>query len=67
MKIISKEDLIILIPLIGDCNNFSLDDFELLLDRFGDDYFMVDGIFQKTDSSKEMLKIRKAFKQKERR
>lgn len=49
MKVISKEDLIILIALISDRNSYSLDDFKLLLNRFGDDYFFVDGRFVKND------------------
>lgn len=59
MKIISKENLIILIPLISDRNSYSLDDFELLLNKFGDDYFIEDGQFVKTTENEEMARIRK--------
>lgn len=62
MKVISKEDLIILIPLISDCNSYSLDDFELLLNKFGDDYFIEDGQFVKTTENEEMAHIRKEAK-----
>lgn len=65
MKVISKEDLIILIPLISDRNSYSLDDFELLLNRFGDDYFFVDGRFVKTTENGEMVRIRKAMEEEE--
>lgn len=59
MKVISKEDLLILIPLIDDRDSFDLDDFEIILDRFGDDYFVMDGRFQKCGENKEMAEIRK--------
>lgn len=58
MKIISKEDLLILIPMINDRESFSMDDFALILDRFGDDYFAEDGRFQKVKENKEMKQIR---------
>lgn len=62
MKVISKEDLIILIPLISDRNSYSLRDFELLLNRFGDDYFIEDGQFVKTTENAEMGRIREEEK-----
>lgn len=62
MKVISKDDLIILIPLISDFNSYSLDDFELLLNKFGDDYFIEDGQFVKTTENEEMAHIRKEAK-----
>lgn len=66
MKIISKDDLLLLIPLINDRDSYSMDDFETLLDRFGDDWFMEDGRFTKTTENKEMIKIRnKCNKEKE--
>lgn len=58
MKLISKEDLLLLIPLINDRDSFSLDDFKLILDRFGDDWFVEDGRFTKTTENKEMIQIR---------
>lgn len=58
MKIISKEDLLLIIPMINDRESFDMEDFELILDRFGDDYFVEDGIFQKVRESKEMKQIR---------
>ena len=48
-----------LIPLIDDRESFDLDDFETILERFGDDYFACDGEFKKTSENKEMAKIRK--------
>lgn len=61
MKIINKEDLVLLIPLITDRNCYSLATFELLLDRFGDDYFIEDGEFIKTKENEEMARIRERF------
>ena len=58
MKVISKKDLILLIPLIDDRDSFDLDDFKIILDRFGDDYYVFDGIFQKVQANEEMDKIR---------
>ena len=58
MKVIHKNDLMLLIPLINDREVFDIDDFNLILERFGDDYFVVDGQFQRTKSNKEMYKIR---------
>lgn len=57
MKVISKSDLMILISLIGDRDSFDIDDFEKILDRFGDDYFICDGEFKKTRENKEMAEI----------
>ena len=59
MKAISKQDLMTLIPLIDERESFDLDDFETILERFGDDYFVCDGEFKKTSKNKEMAKIRK--------
>ena len=63
MKSISKSDLLIIIPLIDGRESFDIDDFELILDRFGDDYFVVDGELQKTDESEEMAEIRKSIRE----
>ena len=62
MKVISKEDLLTIIPLIEDRDSFDLDDFELILERFGDDYFIQDGQFIKINESEEMKQIRKENK-----
>ena len=64
MKIISKSDLLILIPLISDLDSFDLDDFETILERFGDAYFW-DGLqLTKTAESSEMAKLRNYVKEK---
>ena len=65
MKAISKSDLMILIPLIDDRESFELDDFETILDRFGDDYFVCDGEFKKTGENKEMADIRKMVRERD--
>lgn len=62
MKAINKEDLLLIIPMIQDRNSFNLDDFQLILERFGDDYFVEDGQFQKINESYEMKQIRTAYK-----
>lgn len=58
MKVISKKDLLLLIPLITDQDSFDLDDFELILDRFGDEYYCIDGRFELVNKSEEMKQIR---------
>ena len=61
MKVISKDDLIILINLISDLDSYSLDDFERLLNKFGDDYFIEGGLFVKTTENEDMAYIRKKW------
>lgn len=63
MKNIDKNDLMLLIPLINDRESFNLDDFGLILARFGYDCFVVDGQMQKTRDSAEMKKLRETAKQ----
>ena len=58
MKAISKEDLLLLIPLMSNRNTFNLNDFEEILERFGDDYFVVDGRWEKTNENETMKQIR---------
>jgi hypothetical protein len=58
MKIISKENLLLILPMIGDRDLFTLDDFEQILERFGDDYFVVDGQLQKTKENETVKKLR---------
>ena len=58
MKVISKEDLLLILPMIKDRNSFDLDDFKLILERFGDDYFIEDGEFQRVTENEEMKQIR---------
>lgn len=58
MKIISKENLLLILPMISDRDSFGLDDFEQILERFGDDYFVVDGQLQRTKENKTVKKLR---------
>lgn len=58
MKVISRKDLILLLPLLKSQKSFSIDDFERLLDIFGDDYFAEGGKLEKTTESEEMAKLR---------
>lgn len=53
MKVISKEDLMILLPYITN-KSLDLNDFESLLEGFGDDYFVEDGEFVKTKENQSM-------------
>lgn len=60
MKFISKSDLLIILPLIADRDSFFLDDFEKILDRFGDEGFIGSyGVFCRTFENPEMAQIRK--------
>lgn len=61
MKIISRDDLLLILPMIEDRDNYSLKDFELLLNRFGDDWFIEGCKFEKTKENEEMKKIREKF------
>lgn len=58
MKILNKKDLITLISNTPYLGSYSLHDLEVLLNRFGDDYFIVDGRWKKTVENEEMARIR---------
>ena len=58
MKIISKENLILILTMISDRDSFDLDDFEQILERFGDDYFVVDGQLQRTKENEMIEKLK---------
>lgn len=58
MKIISKENLLLILPMISDRDSFDLYDFEQILERFGDDYFVVDGQLQRTKENETVKKLR---------
>lgn len=58
MKVISKGDLLTIIPMINDREDFDIDDFELLLERFGDDWYVRDGVYQLCKENEEMKQIR---------
>lgn len=53
MKVITKEDLVILLQYITN-RDFDSKDFESLLEGFGDDYFIEDGEFVKTKENQSM-------------
>ena len=59
MRVIAHDDLKILVSLVRDIDNWDLDDFKKLLDRFGSEYFIEGGAFVKTTENKEMAEIRK--------
>lgn len=61
MKVISKEDLMIIIPMISDIKSYSMDDFEKVLNLFGDDWYIRDGCFQLTKENERMREIRDAI------
>lgn len=59
MKIISKGDLQLLIAAFDGSDSFDEEDFEAILERFGDDYFIGDsGKLEKTENNKEMQELR---------
>ena len=62
MKIISKENLLLILPMISDRDSFTLDDFEQILERFGDDYFVFDGQLKMTKKNEMIKKLRKDSK-----
>lgn len=64
MKVISKSDLMLIIPHISNRKTLSKDDFETILRMFGDEYFCVDGELQKTTSSQKMKTVREWHEQK---
>lgn len=58
MKAINKDDLIIVLNAIKDRSTLDLDDLETILDRFGDEYFIEDGEFVKSNENQEMAAVR---------
>ena len=58
MKVINKGDLLTIIPMINDREDFDIDDFDLLLERFGDDWYVQDGAYQLCKENEEMKQIR---------
>lgn len=62
MKIISKENLLLILPVISDRDSFDLYDFDQILERFGDDYFVVDGQLKMTKKNEMIEKLRKDSK-----
>ena len=60
MKFIKHEDLCAIIPCICDKASWSLSDFEKLLNKFGDDWYIDDGAWQCVEKNENM----EAFRQK---
>ena len=58
MKVLNRKDLITLVSSIPYHDSYSLHDLEVLLNQFGDDYFIVDGRWKKTTGNEEMARIR---------
>lgn len=56
MKLIPKKDLIVMLQRSSDYDLIDIEDFEYLLDVYGDDYFVVDGIFRMTKENEERKK-----------
>lgn len=53
MKAISKYKLLNIISRIKDVDVYDLDILEEVLERFGDDYFMIDGQLTKVTTNKK--------------
>lgn len=59
MNLISKEDLQIIIDnCFPDDYTFNFDDFDNLLEKYGDEWFMVDGKFSLVEKSEPMIKLK---------
>lgn len=58
MKVIHRDDLMILIPMLDDIKHFDLDDFKRILNSFGDDYHIKDSCFVCTQENEKMRAIR---------
>lgn len=56
MKLIPKKDLIVMLQRSSDYDLIDIEDFEYLLDVYGDDYFIVDGTFRMTKENEERKK-----------
>lgn len=56
MKLIPKKDLIIMLQRSSDYDLIDIEDFEYLLNVYGDDYFIVDGTFRMTKENEERKK-----------
>lgn len=56
MKLIPKKDLIVMLQRSSDYDLIDIEDFEYLLDVYGDDYFVVDGTFRMTKENEERKK-----------
>lgn len=57
MKIIAKEDLLLLLGYVIK-SHLCMDDLKSLLDDFGDEYFIVDGELVRTKENKLMKTYR---------
>lgn len=62
MKIIPKEDLIIIL-LNCEIAEFSISDVEQIFETFGDDWHIIDGQFDKAKSNDKREKYLKQIKQ----
>ena len=56
MRLIPKKDLIAMLQRSSDYDLIDIEDFEYLLDVYGDDYFIVDGTFRMTKENEERKK-----------
>lgn len=54
MKLISQENLEILIPMMKCTDYWGVDEFKILLDHFGDDFFIEDGEFKLVCENEKM-------------
>lgn len=58
MKAINKDDLIIVLNAVKDRSTLDLNDLNMLLDKFGDEYFIEDGKFVRTTENESMTAVR---------
>lgn len=58
MKLIAKRDLILLLDTMSKFDMISIKTLEAILDVYGDDYFVVDGVLEKTNENLMMKNVR---------
>lgn len=58
MKVISRDDLMIVISHVQNRDYYDLEDFKTILDDLGDDWFFDDGQFGRTKENEKMKRIR---------
>ena len=61
MKIISKENLLILLQTTSK-ENFTVKELTKIVEYYGDDYFLVDGKLQKTGDNRHIERLKNNFK-----
>lgn len=61
MKIITRDDLLILLNYLDGIKSYSEFDISALVKRYGDEYFAQDGELVKNNENKYMREIKEAY------